>query len=113
MSDHGEPPTQPATVPPPLAHDLREPVTTPAAPAVPERAPAERELAADPAEHDHDHPTPRTPVSEQMLARAAQPEPQRRGGRGGGMALLAVLVLLILLGAGIGYLLFHLAGISG
>jgi protein phosphatase len=77
---------------PPVEEPPAEPVTEPA-PAL-----------------DHDPPTPRTPVPGQMLARAA--EPPSRGSRGGGFALLAVLVLLLILGAGIGYMLFRMAGIA-
>lgn len=120
LSDLAEPPTQPsAIVPPPRVDDGGEAATTPDLDETPGRAPRARladEHVVDEQpdrglDHDHDPPTPRAPVSEQMLTRAAQPE--RRAGRGGGVALLAVLVLLIVLGAAVGYLLFRLAGFAG
>jgi len=120
LSDPAEPPAQPAAVvPPPLVDDAAEAATTPDMDETPGRAPGERladeHLVDEQPEHglghDHDPPTPRAPVPEQMLARAAQPE--RRAGRSGGVVLLTVLVLLIVLGAAVGYLLFHLAGFVG
>jgi hypothetical protein len=48
-----------------------------------------------------------------VLARATPAErPRRPGSRGGGVALLTILLLLVLLGAGIGYLLWRMAGIA-
>jgi protein phosphatase len=102
---------------PPSHMEIDEPVTTPTPAPTPTleqeppapRAPApalDQAPAAEPAPlPEHETVTPRTPVSEQALARAA--EPQRRGGRSGGMALLVVLVLLIILGATLGFMLFQ------
>jgi protein phosphatase len=57
-------------------------------------------------DHDLEPPTPRSPVSDLALARAA--EPHRQGGRSGGIALVVVLLLLVILGCGVGFLLFRL-----
>ena len=45
------------------------------------------------------------------VSRPSRPA-RRQGGRRGGLVLLVVLVLLVLLGAGIGYMLYQLAGIT-
>jgi hypothetical protein len=56
--------------------------------------------------HDLEPPTPRSPVSDLALARAAQPQ---RGNNGrGAMVLIVVLVLLIVVGSTVGFLLFRL-----
>ena len=66
-----------------------------------------------PHDHDHDFDTERAPAPGQVLARTTPAgRPRRQGGRGGGVALLAILVLLVLLGAGIGYMLWRMAGIA-
>lgn len=60
-------------------------------------------------EHDHDREplTPRSPVSDMALARAAQPRRQGNNGRGA-IVLIVVLVLLIVVGSSVGFLLFRL-----
>jgi hypothetical protein len=60
-------------------------------------------------EHDEDlePPTPRSPVSDMALARAAQPRRQGNNGRGA-LVLIVVLVLLIIVGSSVGFLLFRL-----
>jgi serine/threonine protein phosphatase PrpC len=80
----------------------------PSAPAQPAAAPIQAE-AEPPVQHE---PTPpRPPAPGQMLAPTAPP-PQRRGGRGGGVVLLVIVILLALLGAGIGLMVFRMAGIA-
>jgi hypothetical protein len=101
-------PTPPPPIPPtqPTAPPTQPPVAATSQPA----APIEPE---DEAPSPHDPPTPRTAVSNQTLSTVAPGRtPRRRSSRSGGMVLLAILVLLILLGAGIGFMLFRMAGIT-
>ena len=100
-----DPATQPATFPTPTPP---APIPTPTQPpSVPVQADIEPPL------HHHDPTPPLTPVPGQRPARPNRAAaPQRRGSRGGGVVLLAVLVLLVLLGAGIGFILYRMAGVG-
>jgi len=119
MVDLTEPPAPSMAMPPEPEIHL-EAVTAPAPILPPDPAPAPTPApvptqATQPVfaqtpdyepDHDHEPPTPRAPVSDLALARAAQP--RRQGGRSGGMALLVVLLLLVIVGSGVGFLLFKM-----
>ena len=108
LSELGDFRTAPASPPSEVSQPAAE--ATPDTPTQPASIPTQAD--AEPLHH-HDPPTPPTPEPGQMLARTAPAQqPQRRGGRGGGMVLLTILILLVLLGAGIGFMLYRMAGIN-
>jgi serine/threonine protein phosphatase PrpC len=101
----------PITTPP-----IATPALPPSAPTTPGRAPASEgpTTSVDLRWPEGDTPTTPTPAGPVILPDLrGEPADMRQGRRAGGIALIVVLLLLLALGAGIGVLMFRVAGLGG